>query len=188
MDYLPFITDCDEYGSHVPLYLLFTSDKCNLISTSDTVSVSILAPLSSPNGDRCDYSLTCRTSEKLLKTGTLELWFQSYQLSQTNIFYFTRKQIDPDTYSNAIPNSTTKANSFSDNFYGSSNIIGVSSVRTASSYSKDMIPKSVRLYVGYYQKNKIDKEILTSILYFEEFSSDLSNRSYKFTIQFEALY
>ena len=187
LDYLPYITDCEGYGAYVPLYLLFASDQCTLVSSDSTVSVSILTPLTVPVGDYCNYNLTCRTSEKISTSDTLEQWFDSYELSTSLLFYLSRVQFDMNLYAAAIPNLTAAANSFSTDFYGSSGIVGVSSVRTATGYSIGMIPKQVRLYVGYYQKNKIDKEILMSVLYFEKFSSDLSDRSYTFIFDMEAL-
>lgn len=187
LDYLPYITDCEGYGAYVPLYLLFASDKCDLISSDSTTSVSILTPLKTPVGDYCKYDLTCKTSEKVTTTDVLGLWFDSYELSSSKLFYLSRKQFAMFSYESSIPNLSSGQNSFSTNYFGSSGIIGVSSIRTASSYSLGMVPKKVRLYVGYYQKNKIDKEILQAIMYFEDFTSDLNDRSYKFTFEMEAL-
>ena len=187
LDYLPYITDCDGYGSHIPLYLLFANDKCNLVNPDKTISVSILQPFTTPNGDSCNLQFTCKTSEKTSTTDAVLLWFDSFELSSSNIFYFTRTQVDMYAYSSYIPEIGISENAFSSNFYGSSSIIGVSSVRSAPSYTVGMIPKMVKLYVGYYQKNRVDKEILTSTIYFEEFTSNLTDSNYTFNFVLEAL-
>ena len=187
LDYLPYVTDCDEYGSYIPIYLLFTNSKCDFKSSEKTEFVSIIEPFKKPNGDYCNYNLTCRISEKVSNSESLSNWFESYHLSSTKIFYFTRKQLSGSFYSNSIPSKSAKENSFSKDYYGTGNIIGVSSVRLDSNYKSGMIPKKVKLFIGYFQKNIIDKEILTSTIYFSEFTSDLSNREYNFEFELKTL-
>ncbi|CAG9328147.1 unnamed protein product [Blepharisma stoltei] len=181
IDYIPYITDCDEYGANIPIYKIVTHPSCDLVDTKDTTWVDILSPFKVPHGDVCDISLTCRIAENVLASSTKDNWIAAYELSKSYIFYLTRPQLEQSYYEKNIPNSTTSGNEFSSSYYGSGNLISVQASRGNADYSTGMIPRKVRLEVGYYQKSLIDKEILQAIIYFSEFDKNTTNREYEFT-------
>ncbi|OMJ83968.1 hypothetical protein SteCoe_13301 [Stentor coeruleus] len=186
LSYLPYITDCDDYGAFVPLYKLYTHESCNIVSKSDTSTVEILQPGKVPNGDSCDFSFMCHMGEKM-DTST-KPWFSSYELSKADIFYITRPQLTYAEYDKAIPlSASTSANQFNLDYYGSGNLIAVKAYRGIETYSAGKFPKNIKLVIEYYQKTLVDKEILRAGIYFSNFTSDLSDRSYKFTFVFNPL-
>ena len=74
MTHLPFISNCEGYGSIIPLGMLIRDNRCN--KEQNATSVSFINPFSKPQGDYCDYNLKCRYDETFIENGTiLKLWY-----------------------------------------------------------------------------------------------------------------
>lgn len=68
IDYLPYITDCDEYGANIPIHQIITHPDCDIVKSANTILVDILSPLKKPKGDICNVNITCRYSENSLSS------------------------------------------------------------------------------------------------------------------------
>ena len=188
MDYLPYITDCDEWGSNIPIYKLTNHEECKFVKPSDTQTVAILQPLRVPKGDSCDLGFKCRFSENTKRTGTekKDLWISASENSLASVFYMTRPQFLDLDYQNAIP-ADSASNKFSTDYYGTGDLIQVKAVRLDINYEAGMVPRDVKLEIGYFQKSQVEKEILKATLYFSNFDSDNEEREYNFSFTFFAL-
>jgi hypothetical protein len=189
IDYLPYISDCEGWGASVPIYKLTNHEDCVFVEPDDTETVAILQPLRVPKGDQCDLSFTCMFAENTERTGTekKDLWISASENSLASVFYLTRPQFLDIDYENAIPFSSSANNDFSVNYYGTGDLIQVKAQRLDLNYEAGMVPRDVKLEIGYFQKSQIEKEILKATLYFSNFDSDNDKREYNFSFTFYAL-
>ena len=187
LDYRPYISDCEGYGAYLAIYDLINSEKCSFVLPEDTIPVEILKVTTEPHGDNCDFSVKCRFSEDFAVTTdqNKEFWVGAYELSAYSVMGFTRPQLSTEEYRQAIP-TESGTTSFDGKFYGSGDLIQVISSRGTESYERGMHPANVHLDLGYYQKTRIDKELLQAKLIFSSFSSS-SDREYTFKFTLRAL-
>lgn len=185
LDYIPYITDCEGWGSYLPIYLLVNYTECELVDTSDTITVEFLNPFQLPQGDVCDFSISCNYAENIseLQGHDKSFWFEASEISNSATFYISRNQFSRYTYESYIPSISTNDLSFSNRFYGSGDLIEVKAERLDTSYEKGMVPRKVKLSLGYYQKYASKKEILKARLQFDEFDDETSNRHYEFEFE-----
>lgn len=188
VDYIPYVSDCEEFGAFLPIYSLINSEKCTFVEVEDTVPVEILKVSTQPHGDSCDFSLTCHFSEDFTRAADLskEYWVGAYELSAYPVLAFTRPQLSAEEYSAAIPSEEQGVTSFDGRFFGSGELIQVVASRGTESYERGMHPGSVHLDLGYYQKTRIDKELLQAKLSFASFSKS-ADRSFTFQFTLRAL-
>ena len=188
VDYVPYVSDCEGFGAYLPIYSLINHAKCTFIEVEDTIPVEILKITTQPHGDSCDFSLTCRFAEDFTRTADLskEYWVGAYELSAFPVLAFTRPQLSAEDYTAAIPSLDQGTTSFDGRFFGSGELIQVIASRGTESYERGMHPASVHLDLGYYQKTRIDKELLQAKFLFSSFSKS-NDRSFTFRFTLRAL-
>ena len=102
MPYLPFLSNCANYGKHIPLFSLFEQHPaCELVSPEETYPLTEFDFNGHAIGDVCDeIELDC-IYDDINDLGPYKKWWSVEQNS--NIFYFSK---DPMTSEDLSSNSS----------------------------------------------------------------------------------
>jgi hypothetical protein len=104
-NYLPFISNCDELGSHITFKNLLENPKCNLVEQNKTTTFKFSNFFAEATGDNCDYTTTCFYDENF--DNTKDNWMQfDYSLSREPLMNISKFAINPDMYNKYIKNFT----------------------------------------------------------------------------------
>jgi hypothetical protein len=99
--YLPFISNCEELGSHITFKNLLEHPKCNLIEKNKTTTFKFANFFAEAIGDNCDYTTTCFYDESF--DSAKNNWMQfDYSLSREPLMNISKYAIDSDMYNKYV--------------------------------------------------------------------------------------
>ncbi|RLN26902.1 hypothetical protein BBO99_00000029 [Phytophthora kernoviae] len=207
ISYVPFLSNCMEYDSYMPLFDLFESDSCQLPAmTSETGSygrtwwrrefpplpnqddIRYVGPLDvwkEPTADICMMDIQCHYEEDLPTADVTPRWFE--QSSDTVLYYLLR---EPATVADYL-----RGGQYYDEIFaasGSDYFIPVTVDNSAAQNiegdcSTMCFPRSVTLNVAYYQLDRHVKRIIMATLVFDNYDRDASNTAYIFSVNLQPL-
>ncbi|KAG2533021.1 hypothetical protein JM16_000205 [Phytophthora kernoviae] len=207
ISYVPFLSNCMEYDSYMPLFDLFESDSCQLPAmTSETGSygrtwwrrefpplpnqddIRYVGPLDvwkEPTADICMMDIQCHYEEDLPTADVTPRWFE--QSSDTVLYYLLR---EPATVADYL-----RGGQYYDEIFaasGSDYFIPVTVDNSAAQNiegdcSTMCFPRSVTLNVAYYQLDRHVKRIIMATLVFDNYDRDASNTAYTFSVNLQPL-
>ncbi|TMW63288.1 hypothetical protein Poli38472_002229 [Pythium oligandrum] len=207
LSYVPFISNCMEYDSYMPLFDLLESDQCqlpdmtselgeygrnwwrrqfpSLPNQDDIRHVGPLDVFQDPVADLCQMDVQCNYEEDLPNAEVTPRWFE--QAQDTALYYILR---EPTTLANYF-----RGGAYYDDLYdelGSDYFIPVTVDNSAAQTlqgdcSTLCFPRHVTLDIAYYQLNDEVKRIIKAQLIYENYDRNASNTAYTFSVNLHAL-
>lgn len=153
LPYLPYFSACAGYDSYVTLFRLLESEQCRLAGRDQTVWAIPWSPATVPEGDVCDYGISCQYEERLDRYEFNDRWFEVPD--GTTVFYITSEPADTASYAADGDGGWSKK-------IGSRSLIPV--VVRRSAVTAGRVPRTVTLSLRYQQVTEASKRILVGEL------------------------
>eukprot|EP00163_Fabomonas_tropica_P031361 TRINITY_DN742_c0_g3_i1.p1 TRINITY_DN742_c0_g3~~TRINITY_DN742_c0_g3_i1.p1 ORF type:complete len:4764 (-),score=556.75 TRINITY_DN742_c0_g3_i1:3699-16238(-) len=161
LPYLPYFSNCEGYGSFIPVHILFEDSRCELLEPGATTAASPWAPSTQAAGDTCQFRTQCQYDEEMTDAATVQRWFQAP--NEFGLFAFTKEPVT----SQGITSKSVESALTSDD------IVPVV-VNNTQTNAQDIVPSSVMLLVRYYQVTPTEKRIIDSKIAFDNYVPSLS--------------
>lgn len=214
LSYLPFFSNCFEYDSYIPFWLLVEDSKCALPEVSPNYGndwwrreypplpkqevVRPIGPLDlttfNPVADWCERMIHCTYEENLKQPDRLPRWFEAE--TGVNLFSFIRDPIDYHQYSGRQSGHPEPddggGTQYLKTISSPDTFIPVVINRDAASYveggCEDLcFPRRMRLEVLYHQLSSSRKRIVESSLTMEDFDKNGTRDDYVLHVSFRPL-
>jgi hypothetical protein len=207
LSYLPFLSNCAEYDSYMPLFDLFESDSCQLpATTSETGSygrtwwrrmfpplpnqddIRYVGPLDvgqEPTADICMMDIQCHYEEDLPTADVTPRWFE--QSAGTVLYYLLREPATLDDYLRGGKYYDEILDAFGSDYFIPVTVDNTAAQLLEGDCSTLCFPRTVTLDVAYYQLDKHVKRIIMATLVYENYDRDSANSEYTFSVNFHPL-
>ncbi len=101
MTYLPYVSNCDGMGAHIDLHTLMSLDnpkltdkKCDIVPIGQKNPIDFWLPFVAPQGNECDYELTCYYDERFIGNVTaFKMWYRSMAEQKTYLFRVLKSMV-----------------------------------------------------------------------------------------------
>ena len=183
LPYLPFISNCDAFDSHISLSaLLEDHPQCELVPANGTrpVKQNPFYRQFSPIGDHCigddnrGAGLHCTFEESVDQISEKNRWYESG--AGVTLFFISRDPLLTDDFTAKYDNSTLvepwgRSRIIAD-MVNTSLLIPIT-VDPLHAGKRNAIPRSITLELKYYQRTQFDKRLVEGNLYFDELCTTL---------------
>ncbi|RLN47833.1 hypothetical protein BBJ28_00001738 [Nothophytophthora sp. Chile5] len=207
LSYVPFLSNCMEYDSFMPLFDLFESDACQLPAmTSETGSygrnwwrrafpplpnqddVHYVGPLDvgkEPTADICMMDVQCNYEEQLATADVTPRWFE--QSAGTVLYYLLREPATLADYLRGGQYYDELLDSAGSDYFIPVTVDNSAAQELEGDCSTLCFPRSVTLDVAYYQLDKHVKRIIMATLVYSDYDRDATNAAYTFSVNLHPL-
>lgn len=165
--WIPFVSNCLDYGSHVLLYdLLEDNKKCSLVDQQDTKSVSEIPLLQfKAHSDTCTNTITCTYSQSLNLQTPFKKWYD-LEGGQV-IFYLTRKAYSFQEYIQLRSDDTKVLGMIAEN---NKDIVPIK-LNTNGHKGAGYYPTKVLLQLFYKQEDTVTKYLIKGELILSDYAT-----------------
>lgn len=208
LPWLPYVSSCRGYDSHIPIFRLLESPQCQLPEVEfeeegqgasnwwrrdypplphqdDIKPVLPLDLMQDPVADWCEQRLLCNYEEDLTTTDAERRWFEA--ASGTELFYILEEALTLSQIKQGgdlIEDMVAKDSS--------DILIPVSVDRSAAEELREecgrlCFPREVTLEITYYQINEREKRIISATMVYGEFDRTPAKTEYVFNLSYSAL-
>ena len=211
LPYFPFLSNCWEFDSYIPISHIFESYQCQLPELSEQYPSNwwrrnfsalphrdFLRPIGPldfhmfyPIADWCERKLYCEYEESLKESDITPRWFEAE--SGTTLFSLLRDPVNYYQYTGRDKTTTGINDGGGSKFMNSIKLsdvfIPVKIKRLGRDENCDRLcfPRKVTLDISFYQVNRTNKRIVDALIIYDKFDRDTNNGKYDLTVRFYPL-